>query len=163
MAAALAAKDMQTLCIMPGNSTGVASHSEEEEHACIDCIGGVWGRSPADTSSAPSVSDEDLQAQAWFPGILTSMLHCAETAANVVLNESGAANATTSFQHSHMSTLLTLIDYPVECCKILRLGPLVRTSDAAGLQQAKCSIALNMMASCIHAFCFGKCHTEQSS
>ena len=52
------------------------------------CPGGVWGRSPADTSGVPSVSDEDLQAQAWFPGILTSMLHCAEHAASITLNES---------------------------------------------------------------------------
>lgn len=49
--------------------------------------GGVWGRSPtADCSQAPSVSDEDLQAQAWFPATLTSMLHLAELAASVTLD-----------------------------------------------------------------------------
>ena len=47
----------------------------------------MWGRSPtADCSQAPSVSDEDLQAQAWFPATLTSMLHLAELAASVTLD-----------------------------------------------------------------------------
>lgn len=87
--AAQAAEDMQIPSCTPMNVSGAASSSSDGEHACTDCTGGVWGRSPADTSSVPSVSDEDLQAQAWFPGILTSMLHCAETAANIVLNESG--------------------------------------------------------------------------
>lgn len=49
--------------------------------------GGVWGRSPtADCSQAPSVSDEALQAQAWFPATLTSMLRLAELAASVTLD-----------------------------------------------------------------------------
>ena len=49
--------------------------------------GGVWGRSPtADCSQAPSVSDEDLQAQAWFPATLTSMLHLSELAASITLD-----------------------------------------------------------------------------
>ena len=49
--------------------------------------GGVWGRSPtADCSQAPSVSDEDLQAQAWFPATLTCMLHLAELAASITLD-----------------------------------------------------------------------------
>lgn len=51
--------------------------------------GGVWGRSPtSDCCQVPSVSDEDLQAQAWFPGTLTVMLHLAEQAATTTLNDS---------------------------------------------------------------------------
>ena len=47
----------------------------------------MWGRSPtADCSQAPSVSDEDLQAQAWFSATLTSMLHLAELAASITLD-----------------------------------------------------------------------------
>ena len=49
--------------------------------------GGVWGRSPtADCCQAPSVSDNDLQAQAWFPATLTSLLHLAEQAATITLD-----------------------------------------------------------------------------
>lgn len=51
--------------------------------------GGVWGRSPTSKCcQTPSVSDEDLQAQAWFPGTLTVMLHLADQAATITLNES---------------------------------------------------------------------------
>ena len=62
-----------------------------QTHQCTGTLliagGGVWGRSPtADCSQAPSVSDEDLQAQAWFPATLTSMLHLAELAASITLD-----------------------------------------------------------------------------
>ena len=51
--------------------------------------GGVWGRSPtSECCQTPSVSEEDLQAQAWFPGTLTVMLHLADQAATITLNES---------------------------------------------------------------------------
>lgn len=54
-----------------------------------DAGGGVWGRSPtSECCQTPSVSDDDLQAQAWFPGTLTVMLHMADQAATITLNES---------------------------------------------------------------------------
>lgn len=113
--AARAAEDMQAPSCTPNSTNAAASSSSEEEQACqMDCTGGVWGRCPADTSSVPSVSDEDLQAQAWFPGILTSMLHCAETAANVVLNESGMI-ASPCCETGPEAVWL------VSCCILLRL------------------------------------------
>ena len=46
------------------------------------------------------MSDEDLQAQAWFPGTLTAMLHCAEQAATTTLNDSSKAIWPLSVQNS---------------------------------------------------------------
>lgn len=62
----------------------------------IDAGGGVWGRSPtAECCQTPSVSDEDLQAQAWFPGTLAVMMHLAERAATITLSDSSESILTT--------------------------------------------------------------------
>ncbi|KAL0044448.1 hypothetical protein WJX82_007178 [Trebouxia sp. C0006] len=84
--AAQLAQAMQTAVTpdQPSSRTGSPDAEMGISHG-----GGVWGRNPtSECCQTPSVSDEDLQAQAWFPGTLTVMLHLADQAATITLNES---------------------------------------------------------------------------
>ena len=60
---------------------------------------GVWGRHSsapsADSSTLPSVSDEDLQAQAWLPTVMSALLcHADKASASLAELESGRLPST---------------------------------------------------------------------
>ena len=77
-----------------------------DRYVAGDAGGGVWGRSPtAECCQTPSVSDEDLQAQAWFPGTLAVMMHLAERAATITLSDSSESLLATLVLHSCMQTM----------------------------------------------------------
>eukprot|EP00891_Asterochloris_glomerata_P000259 jgi/Astpho2/259/Aster-x0016 len=65
----------------------VPMHDDSESEAERDessITSGVWGRHSsapsADSSTSPSVSDEDLQAQAWLPTVMSALLRHADKA-----------------------------------------------------------------------------------
>jgi len=79
----------------------------------------VWGRSPvSECCQVPSVSDEDLQAQAWFPGTLTVMLHLAEQAATRTLNDSSECIVTLTLKtlNPKPTTLNDSSEFNVTAC-----------------------------------------------